>query len=471
MKPVIHWFRQDLRLHDNPSLHALSQTGAPVLPIYIFDEPPTKAWAMGSAQKWWLYHSLHALNASLQGHLIIGYGPVKSVLTKLIDETQASEISWNRCYEPYRINQDTDLKAYFKNKGLKVNSYNSHLLFEPWTLLTLQNKPYKVFTPYWKACLKQPSPAAPLSVPIDTKWYKGCHSVSIDDLKLLPTHPNWAKGFEEWKPGEHNAYTQAGLFIKKSLHHYKKGRDFPSTPLTSRLSPYLHFGELSPRWLWQQIHTQNASTDAQHFLSELGWREFSYHLLYHFPHLPHASFRPEFEKFSWKNHPNHLNDWQKGLTGYPIVDAGMRQLWQTGWMHNRVRMIVASFLIKDLQIDWRKGEEWFWDTLLDADLASNAASWQWVAGSGADAAPYFRIFNPIRQGETFDPDGEYVRTWVPELKDLPNKWIHQPFNAPTTLLAQASITLGSTYPHPLVDHSTARKQALLAYSMMNHEDF
>jgi deoxyribodipyrimidine photo-lyase len=470
LKPSIHWFRQDLRLHDNASLHALAQTGQPIIPLYILEDDPHNPWPLGQAQKWWLHHSLNALNASLDHQLIIRQGRPEEILRQIIAETGASTLSWNRRYDPYGIREDTCLKNVFKQKGLEVYSYNSHLLFEPWTIATGEGAPYKVFTPFWKACGHKYAIEAPFPKVGTSHFYGRIQSLQVDDLHLLPHHPNWAKGFEgRWHPGEEGAYTQAGAFIKERVEGYKEGRNIPAHPWTSRLSPHLHFGEISVRWLWHQVHDHGSSGDHAHFLSELGWREFSHHLLYHFPHLPEKAFRPAFDHFPWRSNPEFLKRWQQGLTGYPIIDAGMRELWITGWMHNRVRMIVASFLIKNLMIDWREGQKWFHDTLLDADVANNAAGWQWVAGSGADAAPYFRIFNPLLQGEKFDPQGDYVRTWVPELKDLVSTWIHKPFEAPPLVLRKAGVILGKTYPTPLVDLKESREKALSAYKTMNHD--
>jgi deoxyribodipyrimidine photo-lyase len=299
--------------------------------------------------------------------------------------------------------------------------------------------------------------------------------VSVDDLRLRPTKPDWAKEMATlWTPGEAGARMQLGRFLEGAVKGYGDNRNRPDRISTSRLSPHLRFGEIGPRQIWHATraafesgHASAKAYDVEKFLTEIGWREFSYHLLHQFPELANSNFQPKFDAFPWLDDAKALNAWQRGLTGYPIVDAGMRELWRTGWMHNRVRMIVGSFLVKHLLIDWRRGEDWFWDTLVDADPASNAASWQWVAGSGADAAPYFRIFAPVLQGEKFDPNGDYVRKYVPELAKLPKQHIHKPWAAPHPVLASAGITLGRDYPHPIVNHEDARKRALAAFKSIS----
>lgn len=461
MTPSLVWFRQDLRLHDNPALSAAFSRQSPVIPLYILDDTGAGSFKIGQAQRWWLHHSLKSLDTSLKGQLVLRQGEAGSILQEIIQETGAKHVFWNRCYEPWAIARDTRIKEILKDMGVEVVSFNSHLLFEPWTITTLRNEPYKVFTQFWKKCLTMPVKGPPKPVPHLTHERHTIPSEPLNALNLLPHHPNWAHAFlSYWTPGEQGALAQMDAFLTHKIEGYQQNRNRPDLEGTSRLSPYLHWGELSVRLLWQRLQSTELLQDQQHFLSELGWREFSYHLLYHFPHLPTHSFKPGFDHFPWADDPWRLSRWQKGITGYPIIDAGMRELWQTGWMHNRVRMIVASFLVKDLLIDWRLGQEWFHDTLLDADVANNAASWQWVAGSGADAAPYFRIFNPILQGEKFDPQGNYVKKWLPELKKLPPAWIHKPWQAPDFLLQQAGISLGKTYPLPLVDHKQARETAL-----------
>lgn len=468
--PVLLWFRQDLRLADNPALSAAVASGRPVIPLYILDDDEP---ALGGASRWWLHQSLAALEKSLATHgqrLILRRGPATAVLTSLIGETRADTIHWNRCYEPQAVARDTALKAMLAARGVAVHSQNAALLFEPWTVRTKGGSPFRVFTPFWRACLASPEPLRPEPAPArilaSAAWP---HSDALDDWGLLPTNPDWAGGLRaSWTPGEAGATSRASAFLDQALNGYTRDRDRPDLAATSRLSPHLHFGEISPHALWHavrmQAEAQNAvARDADKFLSELAWREFSHHLLFYTPDLPERNLRADFDRFPWRDDPNGFRAWTRGETGYPIVDAGMRELWTAGWMHNRTRMIAASFLVKDLLIDWRKGAAWFWDTLVDADRANNSASWQWVAGCGADAAPYFRIFNPVLQGEKFDPEGAYVRRWCPELAKLPARWIHRPFEAPAAILGEAGVRLGTNYATPIVDHGRARSRALAAF--------
>ncbi len=462
--PLLVWFRQDLRLADNPALRAAIDIGAPVVPVYILDDETPGQWKRGGASRWWLHHSLVSLARDLEkrgAKLTLRRGKAGDVLAKLIAETKASGVYWNRCYEPFAVARDKALKAEFEAKGLAARSFNASLIFEPLTVLSKSGTPFRVFTPFWKACLAAEAP--PLPTPAPKKISAPAASPKSDTLdawKLLPTKPDWAGGFAVWTPGEAGAQARLMRFVGEALDGYGNLRDRPDIEGTSRLSPHLHFGEISPR---QCFHAGAASPK---FQSELGWREFSAHLLFSQPDLPETSLRREFADFPWRENKAHLRAWQKGQTGYPIVDAGMRELWQTGWMHNRVRMIAASFLVKHLLQPWRAGEDWFWDTLVDADLANNAASWQWVAGCGADAAPYFRIFNPILQGAKFDPDGKYIRRFVPELAKLPTEYLFAPWEAPAPVLAQAGVTLGKTYPKPIVDHGEARARALAAFQSL-----
>ncbi len=468
--PVLLWFRQDLRLADNPALNAAVALGRPVIPLYILgnDEP-----ALGGASRWWLHRSLAALEKSLATHgqrLILRRGPAAAVLTSLIGETRADTIHWNRCYEPHAVARDTALKATLAARGVAVHSHNAALLFEPWAIRTKEGHPFRVFTPFWRACLASQEPPrpepAPARIPKPDQWP---HSDALDDWDLLPTNPDWAGGLRtSWTPGEAGAASRVSVFLDEALNGYARDRDRPDLAATSRLSPHLHFGEISPRALWHAVRMRAeaksaVARDAEKFLSELAWREFSHHLLFHIPELPERNLRADFDRFPWRDDPNGFRAWTRGETGYPIVDAGMRELWTTGWMHNRVRMIAASFLVKDLLIDWREGAAWFWDTLVDADRANNSASWQWVAGCGADAAPYFRIFNPVLQGEKFDPEGAYVRRWRPELAKLTARWIHRPFEAPAAVLDGAGVRLGANYPAPIVEHGSARARALAAF--------
>jgi deoxyribodipyrimidine photo-lyase len=468
---TIVWFRQDLRTADNPALAAAAARG-PVLPLYILDEVnPGPKWSPGGASRWWLHHSLATLRDNLGG-LVLQRGDPHELLSALVKASGANAVLWNRCYEPYAIARDTAIKSALQAQGVEVQSFNGSLLHEPWDVATGAGGPFKVYTPFWRACRGRPV-AAPVRKP-KLDIVTGGKSDRLDDWELLPSKPNWAKGFETiWQPGEAGARKRLDRFVKTGLADYRTQRDRPDKENISRLSPHLHFGEISPRQLWARMaiesEDQAKAASAEKFLAEIGWREFSHHLLYHFPTLPDANWRPAFDAYPWRDSEADLKAWQRGMTGYPLVDAGMRELWHTGFMHNRVRMVAASFLIKHLRIDWRRGEEWFWDTLLDADLANNAAGWQWVAGSGADASPYFRIFNPMMQGEKFDPDGAYVRRWCPELAKLPDDAIHAPFKAKPEVLAKAGVELGRTYPKPIVDHDEARAKALAGYKAVRAE--
>ncbi|MBU2091964.1 MAG: DNA photolyase family protein [Alphaproteobacteria bacterium] len=471
--PIIIWFRQDLRLSDNPALHEAARTGRPVVPVYILDEATPGDWALGGASRWWLHHSLSALASSLGAlgaTLVMRRGDPRSILPGLIAETKAGAVHWNRCYEPSAMKRDEAIKSALKADGFTVASFNAALLHEPWTVQNKSGEAFRVYSPFWRTCLAQGDPAAPLPAPAALTAGPAVTSDRLDEWGLLPTTPDWAGGMREsWTPGEAGAKACLVDFLDEAIALYKAQRDRPDIKATSRLSPHLHFGEIGPRQIWQACSFTpdeggGAGASTQKFLAEIGWREFSHHLLYHNRTLPETPLRPEFVEFPWHENDAALTAWQRGLTGFPIVDAGMRELWHTGWMHNRVRMIVASFLVKDLLIPWQEGAAWFWDTLVDADLANNSASWQWVAGCGADAAPYFRVFNPILQGEKFDPRGDYVRKWIPELASLPVEYVHKPWLAPEGELQKAGITLGKTYPHPIVDHDAARKRALDAFA-------
>ena len=472
---AIHWFRQDLRLSDNPALDSAAQYET-LIPIYILDEVNSGEFKMGAASKWWLHQSLTKLNESLDGKLLVYQGNPHEILNKLIEEQEVSYVTWNRCYEPWRIDRDKEIKRNFEDKNVAVESFSASLLWEPWTISKDDGTPYRVFTPFYKkGCLNSEEPRLPAGkVDLSNLYSEDLSSDSIKDLNLLPTI-KWYKSFEEeWNPGEIGAEQNLNSFLDSGLLNYKEGRNFPSQEFVSRLSPHLHFGEISPNEVWYRAKTKEGISGIEkslaHFHSELGWREFSYYLLYHFPDLPNKNFQEKFDIFPWQENEEFLALWQKGNTGYPIVDAGMRELWQTGYMHNRLRMIVGSFLVKNLLIDWRFGERWFWDCLVDADLASNSASWQWVAGSGADAAPYFRIFNPITQGLKFDPEGEYTKKYVPELRDLPNKYLFSPWEAPENILADAGIELGKNYPKPMVDLKLSRETALEAFATTKKEN-
>lgn len=450
MKPIIVWFRQDLRVSDNPALRAAAQSGAPLICLYILDDATPGAWKLGGASRWWLHHSLAALDKSLKGHLTLRKGDAAAVLKELIRQTGADTVMWNRCYEPFAIARDTKIKSVLTADGVAVQSFNGALLHEPWALKTGGGTPFRVFTPFWKAMRSLPV-EAPHPAPRRMHFHP-VKNESLQSWKLLPTKPDWAKDFD-WTPGEKAAHRALFGFLNQ-VSDYKRARDLPDRDGTSRLSAHLHWGEISPRQIWQAVRTHSHSEGCETFLKELGWREFCAQLLFHNHDLPTQPLDTRFAKFPWRHSEKEFLAWTRGLTGIPIVDAGMRQLWQTGWMHNRVRMIVASLLIKHLGIHWRRGEEWFWDTLVDADLANNSANWQWVAGCGADAAPFFRIFNPVLQGEKFDPEGAYVRRFVPELKQLPKKYIHRPWDAPEP---------PKNYPAPIVDLAKGRARALASF--------
>lgn len=463
----IFWFRQDLRLSDNPGLCEAAKDGS-VLPIYILDDETSAEFKMGSASRWWLHHSLTNLNKSFDGKLNIYAGSAKHILIELIKNNKIDAIYWNHCYEPWRIHNDTEIKTELAKLDIECKSFNGSLLWEPWDTLKKDNTYYKVFTPFYKnGCLQAKAPRIPLPKPENIKLISDEKSITINDLGLLPKIP-WDKKMESyWEIGEDAAQKKLHTFLKNGLQNYKEYRNYPSKPNVSRLSPHLHFGEVSPNQVWYAAqhygHVHGLENDLDCFSSELGWREFSYSLLYHFPELPRKNFQSKFDQFPWQYDTDLLKAWQCGQTGYPIVDAGMRELWQTGYMHNRVRMIVASFLVKNLRIHWHKGADWFWDCLVDADVANNSASWQWVAGSGADASPYFRIFNPVLQGEKFDSDGEYTRRFVPELKNIPSKYLFSPWKAPMHVLKASGIILGKTYPHPIVNLEQSRDAALQAF--------
>ncbi|MBX5452833.1 MAG: DNA photolyase family protein [Acidobacteriia bacterium] len=464
--PAIVWFRNDLRISDNPALRAASALGQPIVPVYILDEHAPGTWAAGGAARWWLHHSLAALKSSFAKSgldLLLLRGPAALVLPRLVRETGARAVFWNRLYEPWAVQRDRQIKSALRAEGVKVASFNASLLFEPTSIRTRNGEAFRVFTPFWRACLAAPEPSEPEGAP-DLSFLRGFKLPAgerLEDWRLLPTAPNWAGGLQAaWQPGEAGARARLDAFLAKALDHYESERDRPDHAGTSRLSPHLHWGEISPRQVW---HAAKTHPNAKAFLRQLGWREFSYHLLFAFPSLPEEPLDARFQAFPWAEDAKALASWQRGRTGYPIVDAGMRELWQTGWMHNRARMVCASFLVKHLLLPWQYGERWFWDTLVDADLANNAAGWQWVAGCGADAAPYFRIFNPVLQGEKFDPNGDYVRKFVPELARLPARFIHRPWEAPPAVLDAAGVKLGTTYPAPIVDHRAARERALASF--------
>jgi deoxyribodipyrimidine photo-lyase len=474
--PVLFWYRQDLRVDDLPGLAAAAATDRPVIPCFILDDDTPGHWRIGAASRWWLHHSLVSLSAELKepgAQLVLRRGEPLRVLQTLTEETGAQAIYCTRMYEPWAAELEGRLHNHFTAAGITFKRYCGALLHEPESISNQSGQPYKVFTPYWRQCLAAPEPPAPQPLTADIHWYDGAiDSDDLADWRLCPSAPDWAAGWDRlWQPGSTGAAERLDNFLRADVDDYSEGRDHPAQERTTRLSAHIHHGEISPRAIWHRARRAAAGNAAlekevEKFLSELGWREFSHYLLHHFPRVQDTAFKAPFDQFPWLSDDTRLRAWQRGLTGYPLVDAGMRELWQTGYMHNRVRMIVASFLTKHLLIHWRKGAEWFWDTLLDADLANNSCGWQWVAGSGADASPYFRIFNPVAQGKKFDVKGAYIRRWVPELSALPDKHLHAPWDAPAEVLASAGVLLGDTYPGPIVDHKAARESALAAYASL-----
>jgi deoxyribodipyrimidine photo-lyase len=469
MTTAIVWFRRDLRLADNPALVAAAEAHDKVIPLYIHAPDEEGEWAPGAASRWWLHHSLEALDQSLgrhKGALQVAVarkrapaGGSLDVLREVIAETGASAVYFNLLYDPLIRKRDAKVRKALEADGVDMASFNANLWCDPWEIATQQDEPYRVFTPFWRNLRTRIDEHGPLDEP-SLRLATLKHSAPLADLALLP-ELDWAKGFHEWTPGEAGALEMLSLFADDAVGHYTEGRDLPARHGTSRLSPHLHFGEISPRQVAQQLRDHFAgkknAPDIEPYLRQLGWREFGHHLLWHFPDTPKKNFNKKFDAFKWEKKDAYaLRRWKQGKTGIPIVDAGMRELWATGWMHNRVRMLVASLLTKNLRQHWLLGEKWFWDTLVDADLANNAMGWQWVAGSGADAAPYFRIFNPVTQSEKFDADGAYIRRWVPELRDAPGKLVHAPWEDPAYLKRTG-------YPKPIVDLKASREDALVAY--------
>ena len=459
----IIWFRQDLRLADNPAyFHATANST--VLPIYIQDTVNATHFEKGSASKTWLHKALNSLDKTLNDTLSFYTGCPQTLLLKLCKQYSVTQVYWNRCYQPWQVKRDAKIITALSKEGITVNDYNASLLWEPSEISKDDGSPYRVFTPFYKRCLQNAESIRPtVQPPSSPKLIKDAHyAVALKDLNLLPPI-RWDTKWEgHWDASEAGAQKALTHFIETGLAHYKKGRDLPAKPYTSRLSPHLQFGQISPHQLWERFQALQETDNTLHFCRELIWREFSYSLLTFNPDLPTKNIQEKFDKFPWKNDPELLKAWQHGQTGIPMVDAGMRELWQTGYMHNRVRMIVGSFLVKNLLIHWHHGERWFWDCLLDADLANNSASWQWVAGCGVDAAPYFRIFNPVTQGQKFDTEGSYVRRYIPELKTLPNTYLFNPWEAPSDVLNAAGVKLGTTYPKPIVDLKASRSDALAA---------
>ncbi|MGJ5079273.1 cryptochrome/photolyase family protein [Bradyrhizobium sp. HKCCYLS3013] len=477
--PIIVWFRESLRLSDHPALYEAAKSGARIVCSYVHDQESPGLRPLGGASRWWLAQSLRALQAELHAlgaDLVIRRGPAATALGELARQTGASAVHWNDVAQAAPRAVAADVEAALAEIGVASRVFPDDLLVDPAELRGKDGRGPRVFTPFWKRVLALGDPPKPLPRPARLSHAPGVTSLTIDELALEPSKPDWAGGLRAtWQAGERAAQARLASFLETAVQTYAANRDRPDIEATSRLSPHLRFGEISPRQVWHAARFAAAERPASaagidKFLSELGWREFSRHLLYHNPDLATRNLQPSFDAFPWAGDDAALQAWQRGRTGYPIVDAGMRELWHTGSMHNRVRMVAASLLVKHLLIDWRRGEEWFWDTLVDADPGSNPASWQWVAGSGADAAPYFRVFNPVLQGEKFDSRGTYVRRWVPELARLPAALIHQPWAAKPLELAEAGVALGRTYPAPIVDHKPGRERALAAYASLRASD-
>ncbi len=472
MSTALVLFRRDLRVIDNPALSEACAAHDEVLPVYIHAAAEDGAWAPGGASRWWLHQSLVELERELLScgsGLHLRQGDTLAVLQQLIERSGASAVYWNRLYEPAAIARDTQVKATLQRQGVSVHTYNANLWCEPWEIATEQGNPYRVFTPYWRKLRSTLTVTPPVPVPRWAGWTELPDGLPLDDVDLMPHH-RWAGGLARtWQPGEAGAQELLDVFADDALGAYVQGRDLPARHGTSRLSPHLHFGEISPRQIYFELDRRANAIDTKHrpdlepYLRELGWREFAHHLLYHFPQTPTENFNPRFEKFPWAA-PDAalLQRWQQGRTGIPLVDAGMRELWHTGWMHNRVRMIVGSFLTKNLRQHWQHGARWFWDTLVDADLANNTLGWQWVAGCGADAAPYFRVFNPVMQAKKFDPEGIYLRRWLPELADAPLALLHEPWK-------DEALLERSGYPAPMVDLGQSRRHALDAYGKLRDQ--
>lgn len=446
--PSLVWFRNDLRLHDNPALQAALERGNDLVLLYVHDEQSPGSRPLGGRTRWWLHHSLIALGKeirSLGGELVLRTGAGRDVVAEVAASTRATAVFWNRRYGAQR-DADAALKSQLREQGLVCESFAGNLLFEPWTIRTGDDRPFKVFTPFWRACLAGEPPRTPIATPASLPSHLGVDSDTVETWGLDRETPDSAAILHaEWTPGERGATVRAHDFLDNTLAQYHR-RDEPGVASTSRLSPHLRFGEISPHTLWHALEgglPADAMANKAKFLSEIGWREFSYNILFHSPDISTRNYRPDFDRFPWGEvTPENLQAWHTGTTGIPLVDAGMRELQATGYMHNRVRMVSASFLVKNMLADWRVGEQWFWENLVDADEANNPASWQWVAGSGADAAPYFRVFNPVLQAEKFDPHLVYISRWVPEIGT-------------------------DAYPsEPIVDLKTSRTRALAAFAVL-----
>lgn len=466
---AIVWFRQDLRLADNPALDAAARSGAAILPVFIHDDDEAGDWQPGTASRWWLRKSIASLGESLDGNLRVYRGSAREIIPRLARDTGADAVYWNRCVEPWRVSRDRSIKKQLLDAGTPVHTFNGCYLYDPAEVAKADGTPYRVFTPFYRRGCQALQTRQPLPAPTDLRVDSETHPDGHDQKPVLPAFPWFEDEDQGWQPGEQGARAALERFLAAGLDIYPEARDRPDLNGVSRLSPHLHFGEISPHQVRAAVlaHSGGEETKAvDKFLSELGWREFSAHLLYHWPGITDENLQKKFDRFPWEDDEDVQRAWQEGATGYPIVDAGMRQLWRTGYMHNRVRMITASFLVKNLLQDWRAGARWFWKSLLDADLANNSASWQWVAGCGADAAPYFRIFNPVTQGRKFDPNGDYVRRYVPEVAGLPDRFVHSPWEAPDHALESAGLRLGKDYPRPIVDLAASRERALDAFNSL-----
>ena len=467
-RPRLVWLRRDLRLTDNPALSAASAQGGPIVPLFVLDTHAPVRGA-GAASRWWLDKSLTALDRSLQdkgSRLILRRGDAAETVVALAEEMHAATVCWNRSYEPLAHARDEALAEALRARGVEVQTFDATLLQEPEAVRTQSGGRYGVFTPFWRTARSQLEPLkiqpAPETLEPPARWPA---SETLETWGLHPRQPDWSSDFSHWTPGEAGAQARLTDMLSHKLHDYVAARNRPAVDGSSGLSPHLTWGEIGPRQVY--VAAEHAAAkhpdlkdQADRFLTELGWREFNYNLLNQDAELHEKPFKSNLDALKWRRSPKDFRAWTLGRTGYPLVDAGMRQLWRLGWMHNRVRLVTASFLVKHLLIDWRQGESWFWDCLVDADPANNPANWQWSAGTGADAQPFFRIFNPVAQGEKFDPGGDYVRRWVPELAKLEARWIHAPWTAPDDVLQTAGVTLGDTYPRPIVDHEAARKRAL-----------
>ncbi len=468
----IHWFRQDLRLNDNTSLNYLSKNNHKIVCIFIYDEINCEK-NFGEAGKVWLHQSLDYLNKKLGNRLVFFRGNPIDIFSKILDIYNVKEICWNRCYEPWRIKRDSRIKESLKKK-VKIKTFNASLLWEPWEILKNDGSPYKIFTPFYKrGCLNHSPPRKPYSEKISF-FNHSLKSLDLNQLGLL-NNRIWENNLvKDWKIGESYAYDLMNSFFLDGVHEYSEGRNYPNKKNVSRLSPYLHWGQISVNTLWYEVEKSKWDVGKENmeiFKSELGWREFFYNLMYHFPEIQSKNLQKKFDNFPWQTNTKFLDLWKKGLTGFPIVDAGMRELWDTGYMHNRVRMITGSFLVKNLLLHWHNGEKWFWDCLFDADYASNSASWQWVAGTGTDSTPYFRIFNPVTQGKKFDPTGDYIKRFIPELRKVPIKYLFEPWLCPENISEEIGFKIGRDYPKPVVDVKDSRQKALEAFSSLKNVNY